>query len=176
MLKIVISNYYCYCCRWHVLLLLLFPSSIINLNKNNNNNNNNKCCFILPCRRFSPSPVVDGFSHTRRAREGDAAAIINCLLAAIIQQRRLLDVNIDVRLHYWWWNNRTSSASADGNIVVLRNWTVVALPYDDDAAIMMVLLEQWRLSLLPLIMLMMTIAANYLHGDRAVVIIVGGRT
>jgi hypothetical protein len=36
--------------------------------------------------------------------EGDAAAIINRLLAAIIQQRRLLDVNNDVnndvRLHY----------------------------------------------------------------------------
>ena len=34
---------------------------------------------------------------------------------------------------------------------------------DGDAAIMMMLLEQWRLSMLPLIMLMMTIAASYLQ-------------
>ena len=51
---------------------------------------------------ISPSPSTDsGFSsYTRCAREGDAAAIINCLLAVFIKQRRLLDVNIDVRLHY----------------------------------------------------------------------------
>ena len=82
------------------LLLLLFPSSIINQNKNNNNNNNNRCCFILPHTYLSLS-LVDGFSYTPVVlEERDAAAIINCLLAAIIQQRRLLDVNIDIRLHY----------------------------------------------------------------------------
>ena len=38
-----------------------------------------------------------------------------------------------------------------------------ALRLDGDAAITMMLLEQWRLSMLPLIMLMMTIAASYLQ-------------
>ena len=54
----------------------------------------------------------------------------------------------------------TEHHSADVNIVVQK---IVLLPYDGDAAMMMVLLEQWRLSLLPLIMLMMTIASNYLQ-------------
>ena len=39
----------------------------------------------------------------------------------------------------------------------------VDLLYDGDAAIITVLLKQWRLSMLPLIMLMMTIAASYLQ-------------
>jgi len=39
----------------------------------------------------------------------------------------------------------------------------VALPYDGDAALMMVQLKQRRLSAVPLIMLMMTVAANYLQ-------------
>ena len=49
---------------------------------------------------ISPSPPSSDSLIPAVLEEGDAAAIINCLLAAIIQQRRLLDVNIDVRLHY----------------------------------------------------------------------------
>ena len=39
----------------------------------------------------------------------------------------------------------------------------MALPYDGDAALMMVQLKQRRLSAVPLIMLVMTVAANYLQ-------------
>ena len=103
MLKIVTSNYYCYSCRRH-LLLLLFPSSIINQNKNSNNNNNNRCLLHSPpyiSLPLSPLSTDSLIPYTPVVlEERDAAAIINCLLAAIIQQRRLLDVNIDIRLHY----------------------------------------------------------------------------